>query len=102
MTPRELRLRERIDQLADERDAAQAERDAAEARARDLARRLVAQRNRNPYRRCCYCGTPCYGQACHLHRDLLHLEQAPLLRTTTAARTNPPGRNGAGGKEVQV
>lgn len=40
-----------------------------------LARTLVAQRDTAAYRRCPYCGTPCYGATCRAHRDLPALEQ---------------------------
>jgi hypothetical protein len=63
VTPRELRLRERIDQLTDERD---------QARARLEIRHL---RRRRGNRRCHYCGDfSGLSLACGSHRDLLGLD----------------------------
>jgi hypothetical protein len=63
VTPRELRLRERIDTLRAQRDVARA-----------FAARIVGDRER-VFRHCGYCGTPCWGEACPAHRDLLLIER---------------------------
>lgn len=62
---RERRLRERIDELVDERDAAR-------SRATKLAGQVAKQRK--PYVRCVYCGERCRGRACADHRDLPRLD----------------------------
>ena len=58
MSPRERRLRERIDVLSDRLAAAQSRK----------GRRGAAMR------RCLYCGRKCKGVACFAHSDLLELD----------------------------
>jgi hypothetical protein len=38
---------------------------------RPLTRALLTQRPKKVYRRCDFCGAPCYGKTCRAHRDLL-------------------------------
>ena len=64
MLERERRLRARIDVLLDARAATEAENEKLRARA-----------NRKVYRCCPYCGRPCYGTACSLHRDVARIER---------------------------
>jgi hypothetical protein len=35
---------------------------------------IVGERPKHFYRRCAYCGRPCYGLTCRNHRDLLDLD----------------------------
>ena len=72
MTDREYRLRQRIDSLTDERDEAL----ETERELRATIRRMTGERRRKPtYRMCPYCGRPCHGAACSLHRDLAMYEK---------------------------
>lgn len=52
---REERLRLRIDALLAERE---------------VARMLIGERATASFRRCPWCGKPCYGRACVAHRDV--------------------------------
>ena len=63
--PLELRLRERIDTLTDERDRERARR-------LRLARRVAAMYQGQ--RRCVYCGHHCHGLTCADHRDLPRID----------------------------
>jgi hypothetical protein len=67
MTPIELRLRQRIDELRDERDQAR--------ELYDTLRETVTERSRTErprFGRCGWCGVPTYGRACDTHRDVEH------------------------------
>lgn len=63
MTARELRLRERIDLLTDERDEVIGQNER-------LRRRLAGKR----MRQCAYCGAATPNRACASHSDLLRLD----------------------------
>lgn len=41
----------------------------------DLHARLAKENPVLPQRRCIYCGDPCHGPACVLHRDLLTIDK---------------------------
>lgn len=62
-TPREMRLRARIDELTDERD-----------RALDNARVRQQRAGGRRMRNCVYCGVLSRGIACHMHADLPNVD----------------------------
>ena len=70
MTEREHRLRMRIDTLLAERDQAL---DLVTVLKESVSER--PRRDRPRFRSCPYCGRPCYGRACHHHRDLVLIEE---------------------------
>jgi hypothetical protein len=70
---RELRLRERIDTLRDQRDEAEDER----RRLRKTVATLIGSRPKKQFRECVYCGAFTYGKACPAHRDLI--QRDPLM-----------------------
>ena len=37
---------------------------------------LIAAAKASPFRRCEWCGWPCYGRSCSAHRDLTQLQHA--------------------------
>lgn len=75
MTGRELRLRRRIDELVDRAERAE---DAVALLRASLAEPPARERPR--FRTCRWCGAPCYGRVCQLHRDVEQIEAALLRR----------------------
>lgn len=64
MNARETRLRIRVDKLRDERDT---------------LKEMLTLRGRKIYKLCPWCGTPCYGPACTLHRDVEDIVAGRLM-----------------------